>query len=87
MNATLDMNDNTITKELVVLEFKSELEILDLGVDKINSKGVKFLKKINIMLMSNQPTAIKNFSPVISNGFGFSFIEIDRFNELVLGVY
>ena len=36
--------------------------------------------------MSNQPTAIKNFSPVISNRFGFSFIEIDRFNELVLGV-
>jgi hypothetical protein len=86
MNASLDMNDNTITKELVVLEFKSELEILDLGVDKINSKRVKFLKKINIMLMSNQPTAIKNFSPVISDWFGFSFIEIDRFNEVVLGV-
>lgn len=86
MNTTLDINDNTISKELVVLEFKSELEILDLGVDKINSKRVKFLKKINIMLMSNQPTAIKNFSPVISNGFGFSFIEIDRFNELVLSV-
>jgi hypothetical protein len=86
MNTTLDINDNTISKELVVLEFKSELEILDLGVDKINSKRVKFLKKINIMLMSNQPTAIKNFSPVISNGFGFSFIEINRFNELVLGV-
>lgn len=86
MNTTLDINDNTISKELVVLEFKSELEILDLGVDKINSKRVKFLKKINIMLMSNQPTAIKNFSPVISNGFGFSFIEIDRFNELVFSV-
>jgi hypothetical protein len=86
MDTTLDINDNTISKELVVLEFKSELEILDLGVDKINSKRVKFLKKINIMLMSNQPTAIKNFSPVISNGFGFSFIEINRFNELVLGV-
>jgi hypothetical protein len=74
MNASFDVNDQIFSKKFVFLKLKCELEVLNLSINQINSERDQLLEQINVILMSNKATSVKDLSPVVSEGFGFSFV-------------